>query len=63
MFQLLPSRVQHHQHPDPRSQVLGVGRHFQESLLGGVEEQPIQELAVAQGQRLSSWGKVKTTWK
>ena len=51
MLQLLPPRVQHHEHADPRSQVLGVGRHFQESLLGAVEEQPIQELAVAQGQR------------
>ena len=63
MFQLLPPGVQDHEHPDPRSQVLGVGRHFQESLLSAVEEQPIQELAIAQGQRLSSWGKVKTTWK
>ena len=51
MFQLLPPGVQDHQHPDPRSQVLGVGRHFQESLLSAVEEQPIQELAIAQGQR------------
>jgi hypothetical protein len=51
MFQLLPPRVQHHQHPDPRSQVLGVGRHFQKSLLGAVKEHPIQELTVAQDQR------------
>ena len=51
MLELLPPRVQDHQHPDPCSQVLGVGRYLQESLLGGVEEQPIQELAVAQGQR------------
>ena len=50
MLQLLPPRVQDHQHPDPRSQVLGVGRHLQKSLLGAVEEQPIQELAVAQCQ-------------
>ena len=63
MFQLLPPRVQHHQHPDPRSQVFGVGRHFQKSLLGAVKEHSIQELTVAQDQRLSSWGKVKTTWK
>ena len=34
MFQLLPPRVQHHEHPDPRPQVLGVGRHLQKSLLG-----------------------------
>ena len=50
MLKLLPPRVQDHQHPDPCSQVLGVGRDLQESLLGGVEEQPIQELTVAQGQ-------------
>jgi hypothetical protein len=51
MFQLLPPRVQHHQHSDPRSQVRGVGRHFQKGLLGAVEEQPIPQLTVAQGQR------------
>ena len=51
MFQLLPPRVQHHQHPDPRSQVLGVGGHLQKGFLGAVKEQPIQELTVAQCQR------------
>jgi hypothetical protein len=43
--------VQDHQHSDPRSQVHGVGRHFQKSFLGAVKEQPIQELTVAQCQR------------
>ena len=33
MFQLLPPGVQDHQHPYLCSQVLGVSRHFQESLL------------------------------
>jgi hypothetical protein len=51
MFQLLSPCVQHHQRPDPRSQVLGVGRHFQKSLLGAVKEHPIQQLTVAQDQR------------
>ena len=51
MFQLLPPRVQYHQHPDPRSQVLGIGRHLQKGLLGALEEKPIHQLAVAQGQR------------
>ena len=51
MLQLLSPRVQHHEHSDPRSQVLGVGRHLQKSFLGAVEEQPIQEPSVAQCQR------------
>jgi hypothetical protein len=51
MLELLPPRVQDHQHSDPRSQVHGVGRHFQKSFLGAVKEQPIQELTVAQCQR------------
>jgi hypothetical protein len=51
MLELLPPRVQDHQHSEPRSQVHGVGRHFQKSFLGAVKEQPIQELTVAQCQR------------
>ena len=51
MFQLLSPRVQHHQYPDPRSQVLGVRRHLQKGLLGAVEEQPIHQRAIAQDKR------------
>ena len=59
MLQLLPPRVQHHEHSDPRSQVLGVGRHLQKSPLGAVKEQPIQELPVAQDQRAELVGQSK----
>ena len=36
--------------PILRSQVLGIGGHLQKGLLGAVEEQPIHQLAIAQGQ-------------
>ena len=51
MFQLLTPGVQHHQHPDPRSQMFGIGGHLQKRLLGAGEEQPIHQLSVAQDQR------------
>ena len=56
MLELLSPGVQHHEYPDPRPQVLGVGRHLQQGLLGAVEEQPIHQLAVPQGQRAELMG-------
>ena len=63
MVEVLPPGVEHRDRAKLGAQMVGIGSNRTQGLGGRLEQQPVDDLLVVEGDLANGAGRVKTRWK
>jgi hypothetical protein len=63
LTEILPPGMEHHRVPDLASEPFAISTERLQGIRGCLEQEPVEHAWISLGERMISWGRVKTRWK